>query len=362
MRGRTLTQTKGNHAKPAVGPSSLAVAPAEGSARFAPDSWRIPLLGDLLNGIHLRSSVLFRPEFGAPWGVSIDRSKTLRRGIPDHATVFHIVADGSCWLHVSGVRTPVVMSEGDFAILTRGTPHILRDKPETPAINFFDLVKRCAPGKDGVFRAGGEGPTTKFVCGGMQFEDPGTHPLLAILPPLLYVKATEQAASPCLRMTIRHILTELDSDDAGAPEVVTRLADILFILAVRSYFEQNADTAEFGWLAAVRDQRVGPALGLLHGQPDKPWTIESLSRHVAMSRSAFADRFTMLVGEPPFRYLTRVRINAAARRMRMSDDGLGAVAAAAGYESLAAFTRAFRRHLGMTPGMYRKCTRTGGPV
>ena len=108
----------------------------------------------------------------------------------------------------------------------------------------------------------------------MQLENAATNPLVAVLPPLLCVKAIEPGARPCLHMTVRHILAELDSDDPGAAALVTRLADILFIEAVRSYFEHNADTAEFGWLAAARDRRIGAALALLHGRPDEPWTIE----------------------------------------------------------------------------------------
>jgi AraC-like DNA-binding protein len=276
--------------------------------------------------------------------------------------VFHIVVRGSCWVHVKGAPKPVPLSAGDFVVVTRGDAHIMHDAPGTPAINFFDLAKRSGPNKDGIFRAGGEGRIARFVCGGMQFENDATNPLVAILPPLLHVKANEQRARPWLRLTVKHVLAELDSGDAATAEVVTRLADILFIQAVRSYFEQNADTAEFGWLAAVRDHRIGPALALLHGQADKPWTIASLARRVAMSRSTFADTFTKLVGEPPLRYLTRLRINAAAGHMRSSDDGLSAVAARAGYESVAAFVRAFRRHMGMTPGEYRKVGRTGGSV
>jgi transcriptional regulator GlxA family with amidase domain len=174
------------------------------------------------------------------------------------------------------------------------------------------------------------------------------------------VKAREQDARPWLGLTVKHVLAELDSGDIGMAEVVTRLVDILFIQAVRSYFEENADTAEFGWLAAVRDERIGPALSLLHGQLDKPWTIDSLARHVAMSRSTFANAFTKLVGEPPIRYLTRIRIHAAATRMRSTNDGLKAVAAATGYESVAAFNRAFRRQMGITPGEYRDARRSDG--
>jgi AraC-like DNA-binding protein len=296
--------------------------------------------------------VYFRPELRAAWGFSI----------ANHGTVFHIVACGSCWLEVKGLAKPVELSAGDFVVVTRSDAHIVRDSAETPAIDFFDLAKRHMPDKNRVFRCGGEGVITKLVCGGMQFETGSADPLLAVLPPLLHVKATREGARPWLHLTVEHVLSELDSGGPGATEVVTRLADILFIQAVRSYFQENADIAEFGWLAALRDPQVGRALALLHGHPDEPWTIGSLAHRVAVSRSAFADRFTTLVGEPPLRYLTRLRINAAARRLRSSDDKLRAVAASAGYESVAAFTRAFRRHMKMTPGEYRGTRRVNDPL
>src|SRR5262245_23038445 len=163
----------------------------------------------------------------------------------------------------------------------------------------------------------------------MQFDDARTNPVLAVLPPLLHVKGAKGGARPWLRFTLEHIQAELDSGGAGAAEVVTRLADILFIQAVRSYFEDQADTAELGWLGAVRDEQIGRALALLHESPQKPWTIDSLSHDLALSRSAFAERFTKLVGEPPLRYLTRLRINVAATRLRSNPEKLRAVAAAA---------------------------------
>ena len=318
----------------------------------ATDDWREALFASLLRGIRLRSSVYFRPEFRAPWGFSI----------ANRGTIFHIVVRGRCWLQVKGVAEPVRLSDGDFVIVTRGDPHTVRNAPETPAVDFFELAKCRAPDKDRIFSTGGDGPITRFVCGGMQFENGTTDPLLAVLPPLLHVKATREGGRAWLRLTVEHVLTELDSGGPGATEVVTRLADILFIQAVRSYFEETADSAESGWLAAVRDPQVGRALALLHGHPDEPWTIASLARRVAVSRSAFADKFRELIGEPPLRYLTRLRIHAAARRLRWSDDKLRAVAAAAGYESAAAFTRAFRRHMKMTPGEYRGRGPVDGPT
>jgi AraC-like DNA-binding protein len=134
---------------------------------------------------------------------------------------------------------------------------------------------------------------------------------------------------------------------------VTRLADILLFQAVRAYFHENGGTAQSGWLAAARDNQIGRALALLHAHPDEPWTVDLLARRLATSRTAFADRFSELVGEPPLRYLTRLRINTAARRLRSSDDKLTAIATDAGYESVSAFNRAFKRQVGMTPGEYR---------
>lgn len=313
------------------------------------DSRRETLYSAILRGARLRSSIYFRPEFAAPWAVSI----------ADRGTVFHIVAMGACWLRAKSLNQPVKLSPGDFVVATRGEAHILCDDPASPAVNFFELVKRHVSSRNIPFRVEGEGPTTRFVCGGMQFENGANNPLLAVLPPFLHVRGIENGGPPWLRLTVEHILAELDSGGPGAPEVVTRLADILFIQAVRAYFDNNAD-AQSGWIAAARDHQVGQALALLHANPDEAWTIDMLARRVASSRSAFADRFSELVGEPPRQYLSRLRLNAAARRLRSSDDKLNAVAAHAGYESVAAFNRAFKRQVGMTPGEYRACRKLGG--
>ena len=154
-------------------------------------------------------------------------------------------------------------------------------------------------------------------------------------------------------MTAQHILSELETGGIGSKEVVNRLVDVLFFEAVRAYFEENADMAQSGWLAALRDPQIGRALALLHGRSRRHWTIDSLAREVAMSRSIFASRFKELIGEPPQHYFTRLRISAAAERLRSTNDALSAVAAAAGYGSLPAFVRSFKRHTGMTPGEYR---------
>jgi AraC-like DNA-binding protein len=191
----------------------------------------------------------------------------------------------------------------------------------------------------------------------MRLDNAGTGPLLAALPPLIRVKGNEEGGAPWLRLTVQHVIDELDADRPGIEAVVGRLADILFIGAIRSYLAEGLALAESGWLAAVRDRQIGRAMALLHSAPARPWTVELLAARVALSRSAFASKFTQLVGEPPLHYLTRVRLDAAARRLRGTNDKLSVVAAAAGYESAAAFIRAFERHLGVSPGEYRRAHR-----
>ena len=306
--------------------------------------WREKLFADLVQSVHLRSSVYFRPVLGAPWGFRL----------ADHGTAFHIVADGKCWVQVMDATEEVELVAGDFVVIPRGDAHIMRDSAASTILDFFELAAHSSPDKKGVFRAGGRGTITKLVCGGMQFDNGATDPLLAVLPPLIHVKGEGRKGSPWLQATVSQVLEELDSSGAGAQAVVTRLADILFIKAVRSYFEQNIDTAQYGWLAAIRDPHVGRALAQLHARPQQPWTVASVARKVALSRSLFAEKFAELVGEPPLRYLKRLRLNAAAMRLRSTHDKLSAVAADAGYESAAAFTRAFKRILGKTPDEYRR--------
>jgi len=315
-------------------------------------AWRETLIDNLLHSIRFRSSAYFRPELRAPWGFSIDvRGPT-----------FHIVAHGKCWIEVNGVAKPVQLSAGDFVVMPRSDSHIVRDFLTTPVVDYFDFLKGRAPDNQGAFSAGGEGSVTRLVCGGMQSENGATDPLLAVLPPLIHFKGRGEDAAPGLRVTVSHVFEELRSGRSGAAAVVTRLTDILFMQAVRAYLDENIDTAESGWLAAMRDHQIGRALVLLHDKPHQPWTVSELADRVALSRSAFAAKFTELVGEPPLRYLTRLRLNAATARLRSGNDKLSVIAAAAGYDSVSAFAKAFKRHMGVTPGEYRRSRRKGGSV
>src|SRR5262249_11590401 len=172
--------------------------------------------------------------------------------------------------------------------------------------------KTYKSGTNQAFRVGGKGAVTSFVCGGAEFETGASNPLIAILPPVLHLKRTEES---WLGPLAQQILAELESGTPEGTEVITRLTEILFIRAVRAHFGRKMETVESGWLA-IRDEQIGRALATLHRDPQETWTVDSLARRVALSRSAFAAKFKAQLGEPPLRYLTRLRINAAAKRLR----------------------------------------------
>src|SRR5215472_1596226 len=337
------------------------------------DSWRETLLDDLLGSIRVRSSIFLRAALGAPWGVNVDartygdallQFRRAKSSSPPHEpsngtqrACFHIVAAGSCWLEIGSGPRATRLAAGDFVAFPRADLHVMRDTPITRTPSLLDLLRASPPSSNGEVRLGGTGAVTRVVCGGMRFDNGKTNPLLAALPPLIHVKGSEVGGAPWLRLTVQHVIDELDSDRPGVEAVVTRLADILFIGAVRNYLDEDLASAESGWLAAIRDKQLGRAIALLHSNPARLWTVAALADEVALSRSAFASKFTRLVGEPPLRYLTRVRLGVAARRLLGTNDKLEVVAAAAGYESAAVFTRAFERHLGVTPGKYRRAHR-----
>jgi AraC-like DNA-binding protein len=245
------------------------------------------------------------------------------------------------------------LTEGDLVLVPHGGSHTIGDAATSPIIDSFSFSENASL-KLGVLRRGGNGVVTSIVCGSMQFENPETDPLLAILPSVIHVKPEGGRDCKWLPTTIAQLLDELDPCRAETEAIVARLADIVFVQAIASYFDQNIETATSGCLAAIRDPQIGQALVLLHTHPGESWTVTSLARRVAVSRSLFAAKFAQLVGEPPLRYLKRLRLTAAALRLRSTDNKLDAVANDAGYESAASFTKAFKSYLGIPPGEYRR--------
>ena len=220
-----------------------------------------------------------------------------------------------------------------------------------------------APGRDG--RPAGErgrlrphagrgrGAETQLVCGSFRFERRDAHPLVELLPPLIHLRPAETPAAEWLEATLRFLAWETREAKPGTETIVSRLTDVIFVLVLRAWIE-SVPEGRGGWMGALRERHVGAALAHIHRSPERDWTNASLAEAVGMSRSRFAARFTALVGEPPLTYLSRWRLETAAGLLQDGTLGLGEIASRVGYESEAAFSKAFRRRFGAPPGAYRR--------
>lgn len=304
-------------------------------------------MGDVLDAVHLTTAVFGRLELGSPW----------RLRVPERAYLsFYVVARGSAWLEAGAPGTAdhlaIALSAGDAVVMPRGTAHSLRDADHStaPPVDFdYDHCPRTWTGT--AMHAGGAGPITTLVSGQFTFGTAPRNALLESLPPVIHLPAHATTANTQLAGVVPLILAESAGPSPGHRIVLARLADLLLVHALRYW----AATAGAGCgLSAVADPSIGLALRLMHARPAEPWTVERLASAVSMSRSAFAARFTQLVGEPPLQYLAHWRMTRAARLL--DEDGLSvaAVAEQVGYANAVAFTKAFSRVQGVGPGAYRR--------
>jgi AraC-like DNA-binding protein len=309
----------------------------------------VALFSALLQSIRVRKSIYFRPTFGAPWSSRLDGA----------TTHFHFVVTGACWLQVPGSSEATRLTTGDLIVVPRGRQHVLCDPLGTRPRDFSELVNKRGGDQSGALQAGGAGPVTSFLSGRLQLENSTANMLLAALSPVIHVRAHAGRAPRWLQATATHLVDELQSGKAFRETVVSRLADVLVVQAVRAYLDESEDRNGTGLLAALYDRRVGQALALMHSQPDERWTVASLAGRLAISRSSFAERFARLLGETPHRYLTRLRLNIASERLHTTDDKISLIAAAAAYKSLPAFSKAFKQEWGVSPIEHRRIRQLG---
>jgi AraC-like DNA-binding protein len=265
-----------------------------------------------------------------------------------------VIERGGAWLRVEG-REPVALAGGDLVVVPHGTGHTLTDSLATKARPLAEMAgRRASEGGCVVMRGGGgKGAETQLVCGSFRFERRDAHPLLELLPLLIHLRPAETPAAEWLEATLRFLAWETRESKPGTETIVSRLTDVLFVQVLRAWIE-TAPEGRGGWLGALRDRPIGTALALVHRSPERDWTNASLAEAVGMSRSRFAARFTALVGEPPLTYLSRWRLETAAGLLQDGALGLAEIAARVGYESEAAFSKAFRRRFGSPPGAYRR--------
>jgi AraC-like DNA-binding protein len=275
---------------------------------------------------------------------------------------FQVVTRGSCWLEVDapGQPHPAVQREvgrGCLTVLPHGAAHRFRSAKDAPLTPLFDIpvTPLSERYERMVFGGADGGAITHITYGVLRCEDVTAQRLLAELPPSLPFDSWDEEGSLWLHHSLQLLAREAAELRAGGEILLTRLADILVVLALRAWIEARANVGPArGWLAALRDPALGPTLAAMHRAPEAPWTVESLSAHAAMSRSSFSEKFTAAVGESPLRYLTEWRLQSARQCLRTSSDPLIAVATASGYQSEAAFSRAYKRRFGVSPGADRE--------
>lgn len=301
-------------------------------------------LGQALHFLRLSGALYCRSELTAPFGVELP-------AFPG-SLMFHIVTSGRCRLEV-GDEEPLLLQPGDLALVPHGRGHLLRSAPRVPCKGLFDLEREQLSSCYEVLRHGGGGEETAMVCGAVDFDHPAARQLINALPEVVHVDAWNSSEAEWLQSTLRFMAAEARQLKPGGETIITRLCDILVVQAIRSWLAE-APAAQTGWLGALQDEQVGRAIAHVHRDPEHAWTVASLAAEASMSRSAFSTRFTELVGETPMRYVTRWRMHVARSWLREGDLSMVDVALRLGYGSEAAFGRAFKRTMGLSPGAARR--------
>jgi AraC-like DNA-binding protein len=304
-------------------------------------------LGEALHFLRMSGTFYCRSEFTAPWALELPPF--------EHCMMFHVVTAGECLLEVvDGERC--VLRPGDLALVPHGAGHRLMSAADVSAAKLFDLPREAVSNRYEILRYGQGGDPTTMVCALVRFDHPAAQRLTRLLPKLIRVDTWQSPEMEWLQSTLRFIAAEAQQLNAGGETVITRLADILVIQAVRAWIA-HAPAAQTGWLGALRDKQIGRAIAMIHRNPASNWSIAALAEGVGMSRSAFSARFTQLVGEPAMRYAVRWKMEAALTQLLETDAPLTELATRLGYDSDAAFNRAFKRVVGMSPGAARRNAR-----
>lgn len=300
-------------------------------------------LGEALHFLRMSGAYYCRSELTAPWGLTLPPMKGYMW--------FHAVTEGGCWLEAGS--EPVLLRPRDFALVPHGEGHVLRSEPEALAPPILDLPLEQVSDRYEILRHGGGGSATTLICGAVRLGHPAALELIELMPSVIHIgDAQADAEAGWLHEALRLMAAEAKALRPGGETVITRLSDVLVVQAIRSWIDRDP-AARTGWLGALTDPQIGRAISLVHRDPARPWTVAALADEVAMSRSAFAARFAELVGEPPMSYVTRWRMHVALEWLRQDDHTVAQAASRLGYGSEAAFSRAFRRIVGVPPSSVR---------
>ncbi len=304
------------------------------------------ILGDILDVLKFKGSLYFTTAFGAPWGVKVPHYSNAAR--------FHLVAEGPLSVNIEGLDKPLILEQGDFLIIPHGTAHEMRDSLESDIIDLDDAQADGTFDENGQFVIGNReaDQVTKLVCGHFEFDDGFQHPIIGELPSHILIKREEAEKEPWFYQALMAMANEAGDSKLGYSEILKRMSEILFIHTVRIWSQRELDEPSF--LSAMADPRVGRSLRTFHMEPGKRWTVDDLAKEAGMSRTAFSQTFTELTKSTPMQYVTNWRVQKSQRMLIETSEPIDDIAANVGYESLAAFSRVFKRSVGVGPGKYRR--------
>ena len=323
------------------------------------------VLSDVLRAVRLTGAVYFHIHARAPWIAETPGAPVISAGLMpefEHIIAFHVMLEGWAWAQLADEsQPPILLEAGDAIIFPRGDAHFLsteRGKRSRPNLEMYKHRKN-APLPYVFLEYGGAGEKANYGCGFLGCDVRPYNPVIDALPRVLHVRRSDAHGSLTFDL-MRVALQETATPRAGGETIRAKVSELMFMNAVRQYIDELPEQST-GWLAALRDRHVAAALNAIHARPADPWTLDSLAREVGMSRSTFAERFTAVIGTSAMQYLGNWRLQLAAALLDRPGTRVANVAAEVGYESEAAFNRAFKRQVGVPPGAWRKRARTNSP-
>ena len=306
-----------------------------------------------LQQLRLRGAIFFRSEFTEPWAYESPPAEhianMLHPGAP-RLIMFHIVTAGRCWVNVNGGERHWA-DAGAVVVLPYGDQHQVGGAGETTVVPISSLFSPPPWERLPVLRHGGGGEPTDIVCGYLHSTDPLFDPRLGALPPVFVVQLAGSPAAQWVQASMEYALSLSEGSGSTVPPS-TRLPELLVTEVLRTHLA-SAPAVEHGWIAALNDPVLGPALAAIHSDPGRPWSLATLAEQAAVSRSALDERFRESLGRSPIRYLTEWRMHVAGELLRSTDFGIVRIARQVGYDSEEAFSRAFKRHYAESPGRWR---------
>ena len=310
-------------------------------------------LSEILKVVQLNGAIFFNARFTAPWCVESPAEASLAQTLglgAERVLLYHYMVDGSCLVTLEGMA-PRRLSAGDVIVFPHGDAHTMASSMgEQPQQMDAQAILRERPK---VLHFGGGGEVTRFICGYMVCDPRLFQPVLAALPRVVTVNLRGVAQARWLEASLQHAVEEADSPGPGVEGMLAKLSEVMVVETLRRYVAQLSPD-DSGWLSGLRDRAVGKCLALMHEKPAHPWTVDSLAREVGASRSVLAERFTHFVGQSPMQYLGRWRMALATNYLRRSSLSVARIAEEVGYETDAAFSRAFRREFGVPPATWRR--------